>query len=227
MFKIIDNNLSSYSFDKIQKIEHKLKDCEKTNMRGYVFGLHETLDGKKELIDFNPNHIVLTGRKWLMQRAINASMDETPQQANYYINWFGIGSGGANSSDIMTPLYTPDQQESLNNPIKIYRSFQEGFKYSSDGYRKTFLKFDNKNAQMKYDNVNSEVVALFHLILDFNDCPYEMPSLGVLINELALYASPSENEDETNYIMFSRYCLPSKYKTNRDRYTFIKIQVSM
>ena len=190
-------------------------------MRGYVFGLHETLDGKKEVIDFNPNHIVLSGRKWLMQRAIGSSMAETPLQSEYFINWFGVGSGGANSSDILTPLYTPDQQDALNKPIKIYSAYNEGYSYSSDGYRKTFQKFDGKNAQMRYDDINSEVVALFYLVLDFNDCPYQMPYLGVSINELALYTSPSENADEEDYIMFSRYCLPTKHKTNIDKFVFM------
>ena len=74
---------------------------------------------------------------------------------------------------------------------------------------------------MKYDVINSEVVALFHLVLDFDDCPYSAPYLGVKLNELALYASPTEDPEEENFVMFSRYCFPTKFKSNDEKYIFL------
>ena len=207
--------------DEINRIEAELSKAQKTDMRGYVYAIHETKDGAKEVLNLNHNHIVINGRKWLMQKAIGSSLPDTPGQHEWTINWFGLGEGGANSSDPLNPLYTPDQQEDLVAPIKIHNTYYTDYKYSDDGKKKTFKLFTGSNAQMKYDVINSEIVALFHLVVDYNDCPYELPNLGVKINELALYASPSKEPSCEDFVMFSRYCLPTKYKSFNDKYTFL------
>lgn len=207
--------------EELYNIEKDLNAQDKTQMRGYVYTIHETRDGKRELLGLDHNHIVLTGRRWLMQRAIGGSLADTPGQHEWIINWFGIGQGGANSSDPLNPLYTPDQQEDLVAPMIIQNNYYPDYKYCDDGKKKTFKKFDMKNAQMKYDVINSDVLALFHLVVDLNDCPYELPYLGVKINELALYASPTDDASEIEFVMFSRYCMPTKFKSFNDRYTFL------
>lgn len=214
--------------DQICNLEDQLKASEKTQMRGYVTGIHETRDGKKELLNLDHNHIVFGGRKWLMQRAIGGSMtseildDPTvPQPHEWIINWFGVGQGGANSSDPFLPLYTPDLQDKLIDPIILYHQYSTEFKYSPDKMKKTLKRFNGCNAQMKYDTINSEIVALFHLVVDYEDCPYSLPYLGVKISELALYAAPTADASETHFTMFSRYCLPTKYKSVNDKYTFL------
>ena len=229
---IPSNNLSDYYNsllkDKLLSDNYKYKhnhtittsDNQNDNMHGYVYCIHETKDGKKELLDHDNNHIVLIGRKWLMQRAIGASIN-SDNQNDYFIRWFGIGNGGTNPSDPLNPLYTSDTKTDLSSPIKIYNSYSEGYNYSDNGFKKSFKKYNNINAQMKFDTTTNEVIALFHLVIDYNDCPYEAPKLGVSINELALYASPSEKSSEENFIMFSRYCMPTKYKSSVDKYTML------
>ena len=200
---------------------HQLTIRDKEKMSGYVYCIHETKNGHKELVSDDHNHIVLVGRKWLMQRAVGSSLDEN-NQCNWFINWFGLGCGGANTSDPLNPLYTPDNQLDLANPIKIHNNnYYEGYTYTNDEYKKTFKKYNNTNAQLKYDPTTNEVVALFHLIVEYKDCPYEAPKLGVTINEMALYASPTQNSNEENFVMFSRYCMPSKYKSYTDKYYFL------
>lgn len=223
---LLDDNENIDLKNQILNIEDSLKAVEKTQMRGYVYGIHETKDGLKEYLDLSHNHIVMNGRKWLMQRAVGGSMDsEIIDNVNpphsWIINWFGVGDGGANSSDPFKPLYTPDITEDLVSPIKIHNVYSEEFRYSYDGYKKTFRQFNGINAQMKYDDINSEVVALYHLVLDYDDCPYQLPNLGMKISELGLFISPSTNDSETNFILFSRYCMPTKYKSYNDKYTFL------
>ena len=208
--------------NRIFNVERQLSNVDKTYIRGYVFGIHENTKTKhKEIVDLNHNHVVINGRKFIMQRAVGASLNETPGQHTWFINWFGVGCGGANSSDLFTPLYTPDQQEDLVAPILIHNVDYEGYQYADNGFKKSLKQFDGKNAQMKYDVINSEVLALFHLVIDLNDCPYASPNLGVNINELALYAAPTNNSDETEFTMFSRFCFQTKPKSNADRYTFL------
>ena len=206
----------------ISSKEHDLPSSNK-GTRGYVFAYHQTTDNpnKWELVDQDNNHIVLVGRRWLMQRAVGGSLTETPGQHQWIINWFSVGEGGANSSDPINVLYTPDQQEDLIAPIKIENIYIPGYAYSDSGNKKTFIKHDGINAQMKYDHINSEVLALYHLQLDYQDCPYDLPNLGVNINELALYASPNDLPTNDQYVMFSRYCLPTKFKSFRDKYLFL------
>lgn len=219
--KLITIHDNIFMKEKISQIEGELSEQDKGSMRGYVFAIHETKDGKKELIDFNHNHIVICGRKWLMQRAVGSSMSETPNQHDWTISWFGVGQGGANSSDPLLPLYTPDQQEDLVAPMKIFNTYYTDYVYADEGRKKSFQQINGANAQMKYDNINSEVVALFHLPVEFNDCPYELPNLGASINELALYAAPNNDPTCDEFVMFSRYCLPTKHKSFNDKYTFL------
>lgn len=217
---LLKNKLLSDRYKYKHEYTYTTSDNQHDNMSGYVYCIHETKDGKKELINDNNNHIVLVGRKWLMQRAIGASINADSQN-DWFIQWFGIGNGGTNASDPLNPLYTSDTKTDLSSPIKIYNSYSNGYTYSDNGYKKTFKKYNGNNAQMKFDTTTNEVIALFHLVVDYNDCPYEAPKLGVSINELALYASPSENSSEENFIMFSRYCMPTKYKSNSDKLSFL------
>lgn len=219
----IPDEYNAVIHENLRRKEETLSLEDKTEMHGYVYCIHETRDGKKELLDHNHNHIVLNGRRWLMQRAVGSSMLETPDQHTYTLNWFGLGEGGANSSDPLNPLYTPDNTEELTAPIPIKGSVEtEGFTYDLSGYHKTFQKDeDGRNAQMTFSAVNSEALALFHLVVDYNDCPYTTPNLGVKISEMALYASPTEERTETNFVMFSRYCMPIKYKSYSDKNIFL------
>ena len=207
----------------LRRKEEQIQLKDKTNMRGYVYAIHETKDGKKELLNHNHNHIVLSGRKWLMQRAIGASIESNKNYHNYSICWFGLGAGGVASHDPLNPLYTPDQIEDLKLPIQIKGSDPDSsYVYDNSGYKKTFLKDENgANAQMKYSSINSEVLALFHLVVDYNDCPYTAPNLGVKISEMGLYCAASENSSEDDFVLFSRYCLATKIKSQSDKLTFL------
>lgn len=224
--ELLDENENASLRDGITKVEKQLNAVEKTQMRGYVCGIYENRDGRREVLDLDHNHIVLCGRKWLMQRAVGGSMkseiiEDVAPPHEWSIKWFGVGQGGANSSDVFSPFYTPDQQTDLISRLTIFRTYKTDFKYADQGRKKTFEKYDGVNAQMKYDVINSEVVALFHLVIDFDDCPYPEPYLGVKLNELALYASPSEDPEEENFVMFSRYCFPTKFKSIDEKYTFL------
>ena len=219
----ISNEYNSIIHDNLRKNEEIITVEDRHKMRGYVYGIHETKDGKKELFYHSHNHIVINGRRWLMQRAVGSSLTETPNQHNYTICWFGLGEGGVSDSNPLNPLYTPDQTEDLAAPIKIKgNTTSYDYSYDNSGYKKTFKKDENgNNAQMSFSKVNSEVLALFTLVLDYEDCPYKIPSSGAKISELGLYCASSENTDNNDFVLFSRYCLPLKIKTQKDKMTFL------
>ena len=219
----IPDEFNSIIHENLRSQEDSLETYDKQFMRGYVYCIHETKNGKKELCNCGHNHIVINGRRWLMQKAIGSSMLETPGQHEYTLSWFGVGEGGANSSDPLNPLYTPDHTEDLVAPILVKGvNVSDGYTYDISGYHKTFQKDEEgRNAQMSYSIVNSEVLALFHIILDYDDCPYAIPNLGVKISEMALYAAPTEESSEKNFVMFSRYCMPLKFKSYQDKISYL------
>jgi hypothetical protein len=63
---------------------------QKHEMKGHVFVLHETRGGKREFLDDDHNHIVLTGRRWLMQRALGMDFSEDVRQSSWTLRWFGL-----------------------------------------------------------------------------------------------------------------------------------------
>lgn len=221
--RFISDEYNSIIHNSLRRNEEKIEAEDRNKMRGYVYGIHETKDGKKELFYQSHNHIVINGRRWLMQRAVGSSLEETPNQHNYTICWFGLGEGGVSSTNPLNPLYTPDQTEELSSPIKIKgNNTSYDYTYDSTGYKKTFKKDEyGNNAQMSFSKVNSEVLALFTLIVDYDDCPYKVPNLGVKISEMGLYCAASEDPTEEDFVLFSRYCLPLKFKSYSDKLSFL------
>lgn len=221
--RYISDEYNSIIHNSLRRNEENIQIEDRHSMRGYVYGIHETKDGKKELFYHNHNHIVINGRRWLMQRAVGSSLEDCNNQENYSICWFGLGEGGVNSSNPLLPLYTPDQTEELSAPIKIKGNNQSSdYSYDINGYKKTFKKDESgRNAQMSFSKVNSEVLALFTLIVDYDDCPYSVPNLGAKISEMGLYCAASENSSETDFVLFSRYCMPLKFKSYSDKLSLL------
>jgi hypothetical protein len=214
---MIKHQLLSYSREQTETLSETYP-----YLKGHVFTIKETRSGERTILDDDHNHIVLTGRRWLMQRALGADFDLNIRQSSWTLNWFGLGKGGAPSATPFTPLDTPDQATDLTSPIKIYNgATYTGFSYADDGYKKTYDKIGDVQAEMKFDMANAEVLMLFHLKVEFDDCPYSMPDLGCSISELGLYASPNALSTCSEFVMFSRYTRPTIYKTHDDKYTFL------
>jgi hypothetical protein len=194
------------------------------SLQGEVAVLHETKDGKRELLPPTSNHIVLCGRRWLMQAGMNQNYNSTIQQKDWTVYWFGVGSGGALDSAPAIPLDTADNTTDLLNPIIIQpTSNNTGGIYSSDGYKKNLYRADTDTnwVSMIYSETRGEVMMLAQLQLTYDDCPYTSANMAASINELGLYASASSAVTETNWVLFSRYCRPTIFKTSGDSYSFL------
>lgn len=192
------------------------------NMEGMVAVIHETKDGKRELLPPTHNHIVLTGRRWVMQACMNQNFNETVQQKDWVMQWFGVGSGGTVAATPGIPLDTADITTDLSNPVNIRPTTpSDPGLYNNDKLRKLLYTTTGNWVEMSYSEARGEVMMLAQLQLGYDDCPYASDELSVPINELALYASPSSLASETKFLLFSRYCRPTLYKTQGDSYLFL------
>jgi len=108
------------------KREHLIfKDSERPNLKDKMVGgsptehtgikgrvqIHtrdiEGTDKKLYLVEDTGNLIVYRGRNWLMQRAFEQDMSGRAGWKDKWINWFGIGTGGAVSGQPLVPA-SPD-----------------------------------------------------------------------------------------------------------------------
>lgn len=207
---------------------HAIKDqihlSENNGMQGYVAVIHETKDGKREILPPTHNHIVLTGRRWVMQSCMHQNFSQSVQQKDWRIYWFGVGNGGALAATPAIPLDTADTVTDLTSKIRIKPlslGSSTSDKYSDDTYKKAFYSTTGEIAELSYSESRGEVMMLLQLQLNYDDCPYEDPNLSASINELGIYISPTNLTTVTDYCLFSRYCRPTIYKTNGDSYTFL------
>lgn len=203
-------------------------------MEGMVAVLHKRKDGFREILPPTHNHIVMNGRKWVMQACMDQNYPEsTTSQKDYTLNWFGVGSGGTLTNSPNIPLDTADTVSGLTSILRIKPNTVESaneYLYSTSNNRKRLKCYGPNDddpyktiVEMNYNTNNSEVMMLLQLELDYDDCPLTSENISVAINELGLYASPKPTETghKSSSVLFSRYCRPTIYKTAGDAYLFM------
>jgi hypothetical protein len=84
--------------------------------RGWVEAYEMTPDGELKLIE-KSNLIVYSGRKFIMQRAFNQSLNSENDQDSF-ISWFGLGTGGS-ASNVLIPVVPKKTDTDLNTPAII------------------------------------------------------------------------------------------------------------
>lgn len=144
---------------KIERIDVKMHDNQRKNTgdcvstesdnalpRGRV-RIFEKNENGLYLLEDTSNLIVFRGRNWLMQRAFNQNLGNNGDQGgsggqrtwkDYYINWFAIGTGGAETGsmlDVSSPELSNIElathgvigTDGKNVSGKEYMSFDDGF----------------------------------------------------------------------------------------------------
>lgn len=199
-------------------------------MEGMVSVLHMRKDGFREILPPTHNHIVLTGRRWVMQAVTKRAFSSSIDQKNWTIEWFGVGSGGALASSPNVPLDTSDTVTGLSKILDIKPTTiptgKEHLYTTSTGTHRKRIKCSNTSPydseiSMSYNSSTSEVMMLLNLELDYDDCPYDNTQASVSINELGLYAASTKETNSVSTLLFSRYTRPTIYKTSGDAYLFM------
>ncbi len=174
------------------RITEMIKNADSTTFCKGRVKIHKN---NKLLIDTS-NHIVISGRHWLMQRMFGLPFDLSTQQQEWLPNWFSVGSGGASMDNPFQPVWPTDNDIDLFNPLSFNTT--GGARYSSDYIKKMI------------DGVSFEsaLTTKVTMTLGYDDCA------GQYINEAGVFISPTTENTETNFTMFSHVTFPTIPKSN-------------
>lgn len=167
------------------------------NIKGH---LNAYKNGVKIIDD--DNHIVITGRHYLMQRLFGLAYNLTVDQHLWTPKWFSVGSGGA-------AMDTPFQQ--MMPTDEDTGCYHENLFNATGGARYT----TNKSKKL-IDSIEfvSALSAKMTMTLAESDC------VNSYVNEAAFFVSPSENQNETLFSCFSHICFPTFPKGDMDSILF-------
>lgn len=145
--------------------------------------IYETLpDGKLKLIGKN-NLVVYVGREWVASRIFNLENTNISPDEDEWINWFGVGSGGAPAGDPLNPTTPISTDTGLSTEVPFNSS---GATYAdlrgSDYYKHPF---DIIEFQQDPSNDNTWLIAKVTTTVDTDDCN------GYNLNEAGLFTSSS------------------------------------
>ena len=152
-----------------------------------------------EIVVDKDNKIVLTGRNYIMQRLFNLQYDVTNARNTWVPRWFSVGNGGATYDAPFQPLWPTDDDAELYNILT----------FNDDGgplYNPTKTK-----KLIDIIEYTAYLTAKFTMTVDYTDC------IDTYINEAGLYAAPSEDHNETNFVMLSHVTFPSIPKSGMDK----------
>lgn len=154
-------------------------------LRGHV----TILDGDRKLVD-QDNHIVITGRNWLMQRMFNMPSEPNSNLHTWLPGWFSVGSGGASLDSPFTPIWPTDTDTDL---------------YHTEIFTETgpLYSLDTKHKLVDSISFPSELTAKLTMTLDYKDFA------DSYINEAGMFLGPTTTYDNTDFVMFSHVTFPS------------------
>lgn len=167
------------------------------NMKGHV----TIRDQKDNVLVDKDNHIVLTGRQWLMQRMFN--MSSTTPDSDVYSwlpGWFSVGSGGTAQDSPFTPIWPADEDTDLYNP-ETFTS--DNAQYSVDKKHKIVDSIEFPN----------ELTTKLTMTLDYDDLT------DAYLNEAGMFVGKSTTYTNTDFILFSHVTFPSFPKSQYQKLT--------
>jgi len=160
-----------------------------------IFNCYKNDNQKNLLVDTN-NHIVISGRHWLMQRMFGMPYDIEDQKQEWSPSWFSVGDGGASIDTPFQPIWPTDDDVTLFNRLQFNAT--GGPRYTLDKYYKLV------------DGISfvAALTAKVTMTVDYADCASHY------INEAGLFVAPSQAQDETNFGLFSHVTFPTIPKSD-------------
>lgn len=168
---------------------------EKKDMSTFCKGQIKIYSDDELIID-KSNHIVITGRQWLMQRMFGLAYDINNQQQQWSPRWFGLGNGGATLDSPFQPIWPTDNDIDLFKSIEFTNRLTS--KYTLDGKKKLI------------DAISYETPLTAKITMSLNN----MDCQDQFLNEAGLYIAPTSNADETEFVLFSHVTFPTIPKSN-------------
>lgn len=188
---------------------------------------------KKELV-YKDNIVVYGARETIIQRIFNLNNlnfagGNTKPTKDCFLSWFGLGEGGVQAGDPLTPVAPVITDNCLTSPVpisdstsSIYADFRyagdtrfDGWTYSATGsYKK---QFDTNGITFKRDQLNDNR----YLIAKVNTTVDSDEANSYLISEAGLFTAESSLGGYTGpFILYARITFPGIVKSSEGRLLF-------
>ena len=168
------------------------------NMRGHV----TIKDENGHVLVDKDNHIVKSGRRWLMQRMFDLSITKDSNEKDYLPGWFSIGNGGAALDTPFNNIWPTDDDVGLYNPLKFDADTEHNDSSVSLISENRYFK------RITTTSFPSDLTAKITMEIDYKDFA------GEYFNEAGMFLSyTDEKTNETSYLMFSHVTFPTMPKS--------------
>lgn len=163
------------------------------------------------------NLVVYPGREWVLSCLFDKDNTNITATKSERLYWFGVGEGGAPSSDPLDPESPDPTDDDLEQSVMINTSSDGYGDYRDDpdsGYYKK--KFSSVEFQQDEDNDDYYLIAKVNIFLNEDDANDSN------ISEAGLFTAESdENGHDDNFTIFSRITFPTIVKSSDRQLTFI------
>ena len=163
-----------------------------TGIKGH-FKMTE-VDTGKTIVD-KDNHIVITGRTWLMQKMFGMPMSQEDQSYTWAPGWFSVGSGGCSMDSPFIPIWPTDTDDNLFEP--------KPFGNTGGQYSATNRYFKMVDSISFPSNLTTKMI----MTLDYKDLT------DTYINEAGMFIGETTTYNNDKFIMFSHVTFPTYYKS--------------
>ena len=201
--------------------------------RGEVH-IFEFKDNKQKKLLYKNNLVVYDARETIIQQILNMnnpnfSGDDTKPTKDCFLCWFGLGEGGVQAGDPLTPIPPIITNNYLNSPVPISDSTSsvhadfhyvgetrpDGWTYSTTGSYKKQFDVGGVNFEQDELNDNKYLVAKISTTIDSDEAN------GFLISEAGLFTAESSIGGYIGpFILYARITFPTIVKTPEGRLRF-------
>ncbi len=218
-----------------EKLSHDICDDLYTGcangLHGHVSIYDELSNGRKILVD-KANLVVYNGRKWLAQRAFNKhniSSGMPIDAPNYYISWFGAGSGGATVGDILSPVSPITSDTNLTSPV-LFDNNNALYKEMTNNGTYQLKTISNSAIGFSQDPSNDNEYLISQIQMSITSAEMNGPNNGSSatdwynISEVGLYISDSNDVNvvtDESISLFARCTFSTIRKESQRQLTFI------
>ncbi len=184
--------------------------------QGYVEIYEVDDNNEKQLIGKN-NLVVYQAREWIAERILNTNNASTSTTPAMWINWLGVGSGGAPVGDPLNPNTPVSTNTDLDTALPIHATDTNCADFDGSDYYKH--PFDSIEYQQDASNNNEYLIAKITTTIGTDDAN---DSGSQNLNEAGLFVSDSDAGGASGpFYLFSRVTFPTIVKDITRQLMFI------
>jgi len=181
--------------------------------KGFV-EIYENINSNNLQLVGKSNLVVYLGREYMTSRLVNINNSNITPTRDEFLCWLGLGSGGVDISDPLTPIAPESTDTDLTTEIPINATDSTCADFHDGAYYKH--PFDSIIFEQDVYNSNSWLILKNTIVIGNSDAN------GYNLSEAGLFTAESDAGGYSGqFSLFARVTFPSLTKSIDRRFTFI------